>query len=780
MTLPKKYNFLEREDHWKQYWEENNIYEFDEQSPKPIFSIDTPPPYVSAEHLHIGHIMSYSQAEFVVRFMRMQGYNVFYPMGFDDNGLPTERFVEKKYHINKLKISRGDFIKLCLQETEKGIKNYKDLWINLGISVDWSKTYSTINPLCQKVSQRSFIDLFEKGRIYRKKEPMLWCPSCQTALAQADLEDKKTDAYLNYILFSIANKKYAVATTRPELIPACVALFAHPQDKRYTQLKKERASVPLFNYSIPIYFDQSVDPEYGTGLMMVCSWGDAEDIKKMRSFDLLARELFDEQGRITALGGKLKGFSILEARKQILEDLKNKKLLIKQTKIQHVVNIHERCETPVEYILTKQWFIDILNIKDELLKRGEELNWYPKHIKDKYDAWIKGLKWDWCISRQRYYGVPFPIWYCKKCTEIIVAQKKDLPVDPTEKDPPISKCLKCGSNEFIPETDVMDTWATSSCTPFIISELVENTTCKKRIFPNSLRPQAFEIIRTWLFYSIVKSHYNFNKLPFKNAMISGHGLDEKGKKISKRLGNYTEPSQLLKEYGADAIRYWATGAKLGTNHRFDLKDVKKGKHTVTKIWNAACFCSMNFNNFIPQSEKNYVLEPEDNWILHQLNQTVEATTNAFKKYEYSEVRNILHQFFWSTFCDYYLEMVKHRTNENAAKYTMFTCLINVLKLYAPIFPFITEEIWQHLFKNYDKEESIHKTTWPATNKNWKLNEKQLKEIKNFIEEIDAVREEKTAKKLRYKDILENYVPKTKVNLKIFGDKLKKMLYVHFL
>ncbi|MBD3208300.1 MAG: valine--tRNA ligase [Candidatus Nealsonbacteria bacterium] len=777
--LPSKYKYQEREEHWRKFWEENETYKFEEGSDKPVYSVDTPPPYVSAEHLHAGHIMSYSQAEFVVRFKRMRGFNVFYPMGFDDNGLPTERFVEKKYNVNKSKINRSDFIKLCLKETKRGAENYRDLWRSLGISVDWSKTYSTINPLCQRVSQWSFVQLYKSKGAYRKEEPTSWCPFCQTALAQADMEDEEKNTKLNHIQFLIDGKPYTIATTRPELLPACVGVFANPKDKRYQKLKGKKAIVPLFNYEAPVLFHESVDPEFGTGLMMVCTWGDTEDVEKFKALDLPAREVISKDGKITSLGGKYKGQSIPEARKSIIDDLNAEGLLKNQETITHIVNVHERCSTPVEFILTTQWFIKILDIKKQLFEMGEKLKWYPPHMKNIYNVWVAGLKWDWCISRQRYYGVPFPVWYCKKCKKPVLGEEKDLPIDPTEDKPPLSECPACGAKEFEPERDVMDTWATSSCTPFIIPELVDNKKTKEKTFPNSLRPQAFEIIRTWLFYSMVKSYYHFKKIPFRDAMISGHGLDETGRKISKRLGNYIEPNKLLRDYGADAIRYWATGAKLGYNHRFEIKEVKKGKHLVTKLWNASRFCSGYIDDFKPAPSKKYSLEPEDKWILHELNKTIKRVTTSFQGYEYAKARKSIDNLFWAMFCDYYLEMIKHRAKEESVKFTLYTCLLNMLKLYAPIIPFVTEEIYQKLFKDIEGDKSIHKSSWPSPTEQWKVSPKERQKMKYFIEEIDAIRKEKSEKGVHIKTPLKNYSPKTKVDLDVFGDKLREMLNIEF-
>ena len=668
--LPKNYNIQEREKYWQKYWEKNKTYKFDSNNKKPVFSVDTPPPYVNADHLHAGHIMSYSQAEFVVRFKRMQGYSVFYPMGFDDNGLPTERFVEKKYNLDKSKISRKNFVKKCLEETKLGAETYKKLWNLLGISCDWSQTYSTINRHCQKISQESFLDLYKKNLVYRAEKPMLWCPCCETAISQADLEDKPAKGMLNFIKF---NNNLIIATTRPELLEACVALFYYPGDSRYKNLKT--ATVPIFNYKIPVLQDKSVDPKFGTGLMMVCTWGDQEDIKKWQEHKLETRAIFTE---------KTKPKKILKKRQEILTKLKSKKILKKQELIDHVLNAHERCGTPAEFVLTKQWFIKLLDNKQDFIKRGKQLNWFPEFMQKRYLDWVSALKWDWCISRQRYYGVPFPVYY-DKSGKPVLAKKSELPIDPTEKP----------KKNLIPEKDVMDTWTTSSLTPEIIGQ-----------FPATLRPQGFDIIRTWLFYTIVKAHYHYNKLPFRDVMISGHGLDEQGRKISKRLGNYKDPEKIIQEYGADAFRYWATGARLGMNMRFSEKEIKKGKRTVIKIFNASKFVLLNLDKFKPQkSFKPSKLE--DKKIINNLQKTIKQATNYFENYQYFKARNIIDKFFWQQFCSGYIELSKKRDDQDN-KNCLYFALINILKLYAPILPFITEEVWSW-FKN---KKSIHLSQWP--------------------------------------------------------------------
>ncbi|MFH1286171.1 MAG: valine--tRNA ligase, partial [Candidatus Magasanikbacteria bacterium] len=779
--LPQKYNREDSESRIKNFWEQEGIFKFDPKNEKPLYVVDTPPPYVSADHLHSGHIMSYAQAEFIVRYKRMRGFNVFYPMGFDDNGLPTERFVEKKYKIDKSKITKSEFIKICLQETELGSQTYKKLWNDLGISVDWSKTYSSISPIATKVSQWSIIDLHKKGALYRDKAPVLWCPSCRTAIAQADLEDQEEESKMNFINFkSASGQDLTIATTRPELLPACVALYVNPSDKRFKDLIGSKAIVPLFDYEIDIRSSDKVDMETGTGLMMVCTWGDKEDLEKWQVDNLETRSLINEDGTLNELGGKYQSLKLKEARKQILEDLENKGLLIKQEGISHTVSVHERCGTPAEFVQSKQWFIKIADKKDIWLKYGEKLNWYPKFKEKDYELWVNSIKWDWCISRQRYYGVPFPIWYCSECQEPVFAKEEDLPVYPHESQPNIEKCPKCGNKSFVPENDVMDTWATSSCTPFLLRELVDDPKIKEKLFPTTLRPNAFEIIRTWDFYSIVKSHYHFNTLPFENVMISGHGVDEKGVKFSKRLGNYILPEKIIAEYGADALRYWATGATLGKNLRFSIEEIKKGLKTATKLWNVARFITMSLDEVsLDLIDKD--LEPADVWIINELNKTQKEVTKAFDEYTYAKAKDELDIFFWSKFADYYVEFIKYRifgddqNSKKSAQLTLLNVFLAVLKMYAPILPFITEEIYLSVYKNTEKSKSIHISNWPNT-----IETKTDLDISDFGEAITAIneiRKYKSENNISLGKELDEYKLKTKVDLDKYGEFVKKAIRV---
>ncbi len=757
--FPKIYDFKEAEKKWIRDWEKNKYFEFNRQNSGELFVVDTPPPYVSADHLHAGHIMSYAQAEFIVRYKRMRGYNVFYPMGFDDNGLPTERFVEKKYNIDKSKTTRSEFIDLCLKETEKGIQTYKNLWNSLGISVDWSKTYSTIAPLATKVSQKSILDLYKKGLLYKKELPILWCPFCQTAISQSDLEDKTRDSKMNYLNFSLANKeKLLIATTRPELIPACVALYANPNDPRFNKLIGQKAIVPIMDYEVPILGSEKVDQETGTGLMMVCTWGDQEDLEKWRTDNLETRNILTIDGKMNSLAGKYQGLSIKEAREQILNDLQEKGLLEKQEPIEQTINVHERCDTPVELIQSKQWFIKIADQKEKWLELGRQIKWHPDHMINNYELWVNSLKWDWCVSRQRFYGVPFPFWVCADCQEIILPDEQDLPINPFEQEAPVKECPKCQSKNIKPETYVMDTWATSSCTPFLLRELGQSND----LFPVNLRPNAHEIIRTWDFYSIVKGYYNFNTIPFKNIMVSGHGLDEQGKKISKRLGNYVPSDKLVEEYGADAVRYWATGAGLGQNLRFSPTEIKKGKQIATKLWNAGKFILTMSQDF--DEKDNLVFEPADLWIIEELNKTIAEATEYFDEYQYAKAKTSIEDFFMSKFADYYLEFVKYRLygeeieSKRSAQKTLNNIFLNILKLYAPIIPFVTEEIFQY----FSNEPTIHLSAWPE-----KIIIDTKIDISDFdkaVEAIDEIRKYKSENKISLGAELEEYELKTKVDL----------------
>jgi len=759
MNFPRKYKPKEVEPRLRKFWEEHKIYRYDPNSDKPCFSVDTPPPYVSSEHLHVGHAMSYSQAEFVVRYRRMRGYNIFYPMGFDDNGLPTERFVEEKYKVDKSKISRQEFIDLCLKETKIGIQTYRDLWEALGVSVDWSLTYSTIDERCRRTAQRSLIELAQNSLIERRDEPILWCYHCSTAISQADVDTVESTSRLNDVAFSGSDgRELIISTTRPELIPACVSLYVNPDDERYVSLVGTKVRVPLFDYEVEVRTHPDVDPTFGTGLMMVCSWGDMDDVTKWKEHSLDTRHIFDERGRLNQLAGHFSGLSIREAREQILKALDRKGLLKDSKPLAHNIGIHDRCKTPVEFNHSLQWFIRILDHKEEFLQRGEELAWYPNFMKTRYEDWAKGLKWDWCISRQRYYGVPFPVWYCEECEKPWFPSIESLPVDPMVDSVPEGARCECGCTSFIGEEDVMDTWMTSSVTPLINARWAyDDNALMEQIYPQSVRVQAFEIIRTWLFYTMVKSHFHTDSLPWYDVMISGWGLDADGKKMSKSLGNFVEPMAVIKKYSADALRYWSASATLGNNLRYNEQDVVDGNRLIVKLWNATRFVS---TYLFDENDKPFSLSPgnptlPDRWIVSRFMSTVMSATEYLDKYEYSHALDVTEQFFFAEFCDNYLEIVKQRfwnpdqfppEQVEAARFTLYSVLFGLLKLFAPFIPYITEELYQIVFRRFGGPMSIHISEWPVYDESLMDAEAEAAG-KLLVDVLTGVRRWKTAHKV---------------------------------
>ena len=742
MNLEGNYNFREAEKRILKYWETNHIFKFDEKSKKPIYSIDTPPPTVSGK-MHVGHAFSYSQQDFIARYKRMKSFNVFYPFGTDDNGLATERMIEKLKNVRSKEMKRDEFVKLCLKTLDEIRPNFIQDWKNIGISADYDLFYSTINDHCRKISQKYFIDLYNKERAYQKEAPTIWCPACRTAIAQVELEDKELESTFNDIIFKVDNKNLIISTTRPELLGSCVAVFIHPDDKKNKSWIGKKAKVPLFNNEVQIIADKRVNPEKGTGVVMSCTFGDQTDIEWYKAYNLPLKISFTEDGKLNELGGKYKGLKIKEAREKILEDLEKEKLLVNKKKITHIVNVHERCSTEIEIINTKQWFVKYLDLKELFLKEGSKLNWYPKHMKVRYDNWIKGLQWDWCISRQRYFGIPFPLWYCKKCNEIILADEKDLPIDPLTNKP--NKKCKCGSNEFIPEKDVLDTWATSSLTPKIAQELKP----KIKIYPMTLRPQAHDIITFWLFNTLVRSQLHDKVNPWNDVVISGHVLDHHGNKMSKSKGNTVEPQVVMEKFGADAFRFWAAGSKLGDDLPYQEKDLVTGQKTVNKLWNATKFISQHLNDF--DNEKPKQLEESDKFILSKLAKIIKNCTESFDKYEYSKTKFETENFFWNTFCDYYLEIVKDRVyNPNirgaeqrrSAQYALKKCLTTILKLFAPIMPYITEEIYLVLLAKEEDSKSIHLSNWPELNKE-EIDDKVEKSGERVLEIIKLARQFKS-------------------------------------
>ena len=720
MQLRKKYDPHEAEPRLARQWNDAGLYAFNPHSSAECFSVDTPPPYVSADHLHAGHVMSYSQAEFIVRYKRMRGLNVFYPMGFDDNGLPTERFVEAKHHVDKATIDRKEFVRMCLAETAEGAATYRRLWERLGISVDWSLCYSTMDERSRRTAQASFLDLQTRGLIERREEPIQWCFACGTSPAQADVASVEQAGRLHDIAFGGG---LVISTTRPELLPACVALYAHPDDARYSPLLGTDATVPIFGHRVPVRAHPDVDPTFGTGLMMVCTWGDSEDVAKWRADHLDTRIIFAADGTLSDGAGILRGMRPQDARRAVIEALTAQGLLVGSRPVTHAVGTHERCGSPVEFNLALQWFIRILDHKQRFLELGDRLAWYPRFMKARYDEWVSGLKWDWCISRQRFYGVPFPVWYCVNCSTPLLADRQSLPVDPTVTQPSTGTRCACGSAQFRGEPDVMDTWMTSSLSPLINGNWAFGDSARMSMtYPNSVRVQAFEIIRTWLFYTIVKAEYHTGGLPWRSVMISGWGLDAEGRKLSKRLGNFVDPMEIITKYSADAMRYWAAGSSLGHDLRYSESRIADGQRLCTKLWNAGRLIGGHLaDEARPSVPDPACMSVADRWILRRFGIAVTDASRAFEEFDYSHALEAAEQFLQADLCDNYLEIVKPRLWEGstASPQTMectrailVQTFRGTLKLLAPFLPFVTEEIHGLLFAALSDAKSIHVSQWP--------------------------------------------------------------------
>lgn len=715
--LPKRYNTAKIERKWMQYWQDEKIYRFQPDQSN-VYSIDTPPPTVSGD-LHLGHCYSYSQTDFYARFQRMNGKSVFYPMGWDDNGLPTERLIEKSFGITLTSSDSEAFLHAIAQTSRELEQNYEQLWRRLGLSIDWNYTYTTISPTSRKIAQLSFLNLFKKERVYRSFAPTVWCPFCKTAIAHAELEDKPRKTEMITIKFKLDDgQDIPIATTRPELLPACVAVFVNPDDVRYRHLIGRKVKSPVFGKEVPVMSDPKADPQKGTGIVMCCTFGDTTDIKWRQEYHLPSIGIIGTDGLMNQKADFLAGLDIKSAKGKMIRELSSQGLVLDKHDLQQTVSVHDRCDTPAEYIETQQWFIRVLDHKEQLLEAGRRINWHPGYMLSRYTDWVEHLEWDWCISRQRHHGVPFPLWYCTHCGEVVSADVEKLPVDPRQNQP--SSPCRCGSREFVPETSVMDTWATSSLSPQIAGHWQAQDGVFDHIFPMSLRPQAHDIVRTWAFYTIVMSLNHFGRIPWSEIAISGHGLSPEGHKVSKsKIVNIIAPLQMMEKYSADAVRYWATGSRLGEDSIINEEKFAAGQRLVTKLWNAASFSYPFIGDYIPPA-----VIPElvftDKWVLSRLQGLIMEVTQAFSEYDHANAKNRIESFFWDIITDNYLEMAKNRLyslvdgtpEKESARYTLYHAIFTIIKMLAPLLPYITEEIFASCLKRVDSGQSIHQVTWP--------------------------------------------------------------------
>ncbi len=720
-SLEKNYNHLKAEPLAQELWEKHNVYST-ENNPGPLYSIDTPPPTVSGS-LHIGHIFSYTQTDIIARYARMKGNSVFYPFGFDDNGLPTEKFVEKKLDVQAHAMKRSEFIALCLKETVEVEKQFEALWRQIGLSVDWKACYSTIDERSRYISQLSFIKLYKKGAIYRKDEPALYCTTCRTTVAQAELDDLEKETTFNDLVFKVGEEEFVIATTRPELLAAVTAVLYHPDDARFQRLAGKMITVPYYGFSVPIIADALVNPEKGTGLVMCSTFGDKTDVLWFKTHGFTYKPIIGLDGKLTAQAGPLEGMRVPTARATILELLEKDGSLRKKEPHKNTVNVHERCKKEIEYLVLPQWFLALLPHKQTFIQVGEKVDWYPSFMKARYINWVENISWDWCLSRQRFYGIPFPVWHCTTCKEVILADEAQLPIDPQET--AYTGTCSCGGTTFTPETDVMDTWNTSSLTPYICASLRMPLTpnlfdeAGASFIPMTMRPQAHDIIRTWAFDTIIKAWLHNASIPWKTIVISGHVLSTQKEKISKSVGNTPlTPESLLKNYPADAIRYWTASGSLGYDIAFSENQIKIGGKLLVKLWNAFRFLEPHIVGIPVNSTGPQNLGVANEWLLTSISTCARKYEGYFNDYEFSLALSTIEQFFWQDFCDNYLEIIKDQLlnpdkypqeEVQATRWTLTHVGLRILQLYAPFVPHVTESLYGALYRTQVGQPSLHMT-----------------------------------------------------------------------
>ncbi|MDI6644844.1 MAG: valine--tRNA ligase [Methanobacteriaceae archaeon] len=716
--IPKDYDH-KKESSWQKIWQKNNIHKFIGDGTRPYYIIDTPPPYPTGS-IHMGHVLNWLYMDIIARYNRMKGFDVMFPQGWDCHGLPTEVKVEETYKIKKSDVPREKFREMCIDLTRENIKMMRSQMQKLGFSQDWSREYVTMTDEYMEKTQLSFLKLYQKGLIYQGIHPVNWCPRCETAIAFAEVEYSENETYLNYLEFKEENggKGVMIATTRPELLSACVAVVVHPDDERYQELAGKKVIVPLFGQKVEIITDKEVDPEFGTGAVMICTFGDKTDVSWVNRYNLNIIEAIDEKGMMTTAAGKYEGLPLSVCKVRIIEDLENQGILIKKEKIDQNLGQCWRCKTPIEILVKKQWFVAVKDMINDVTEASEDMNWVPEHMKTRLLNWTGSMDWDWCISRQRIFATPIPVWYCTNCGKVHLPQPDELPIDPAHES--FKAECECGNSEFRGEVDVLDTWMDSSISPLVIAGWPSDE--YKKLYPSKLRQQGHDIIRTWAFYTILRCKALTGYAPFNEVVVNGMVFGDDGHKMSKSRGNVISPEDVITDYGADALRLWASNSVPGSDVPFEWKDVKYGYKFIRKFWNAFRFINIHISEFeIDESEDNFIktLKPLDKWILSKLNRLNKLVTNSLDSYQFAEAVSHIQRFVWHDFCDEYIESVKYRlyteksdmsSSKNAAQYTLKTVILTSLKLLAPFIPHFVEEVYQHI-NNSKNFSSIHSTSW---------------------------------------------------------------------
>ena len=705
------------EEKWSKYWLSKKLFAFDDKdTKKPLYIIDTPPPFTSGE-LHMGNIMSFTLFEIAARYKKMRGFNVLLPHGWDAQGFPTERAVEKKYGT---KLDRHEFHKKCVEVSSENINRMNEQIRKLGFVFDDRFEYSTLSSGYRAKVQLSLLLMNDKGMVYRGSHPVLWCTRCGSAIANAEIEDKEENTTINQIMFKVKGSKkgIVIATTRPEMLHACVAIAVNPDDKRYRALINKKTTVPIFNREVNIIADEKVDKDFGTGAEMVCTFGDKADIEMFHRHNLQLIEAIDESGKLKN-AGDFNSLTIEEAREKIIDSLTAEEAFVKEEKLKHTVKTHDRCGTRTEYINSMQWFIKIKEHSEQIKRLANEVKWHPEFAKQRLYDWANFIDWDWVISRNRVYGTPIPFWICQKCGELIPADKKKLPVDPTRDAPPSKECPKCKSKLLMGEKATCDVWFDSSITPLVILGWPDNKALLERGLPNSLREQGTEIIRTWAFYTLFRVWALTGKKAWEEALINGMVLGFDGKIMHKSAGNGFAPDELLmKGYPVDAVRLWvALSGAVGKDRQFTYKDIDYAKSFLMKLYNSAMFVKAATEKAKASKEPHKDLNVFDLWILNRFNAITKEVTMAYDDLNFYDAGSKLINFYWHEFCDYYIENVKHRVyskekgmekSKAAAQYALKHVLLNTLRLLAPIAAFTSEEI-----NSMFSDKSVYLEDYPA-------------------------------------------------------------------
>jgi valyl-tRNA synthetase len=732
-----QYDWRESEPKWQSKWKEWDLYRFDPKSKKEVFSIDNPPRYASGA-LHLGHAYGYTVIDFAARYKRLKGFNVFFPLCFDVNGTPVEVRVEKVNGIKASEVPRQEFVRMCSEFAEKYIGEMTTQFEMLGESMDPSIYYQTDAEYYRRLTQISFIRMYKKGLAYKGHFPVNWCPRCGTALADAEVEYEPRQTKLNFIRFHEAEsgREVLVATTRPELLCTCLLAAVHPDDASKADLVGKELLTPLYNKKVRVVADPKVDPVFGTGTVMICSIGDKDDLEWIMKYNLPLEKGIDESGKMTAVAGKYAGMGIVEAREAIIEDLRSAGLLVKQEALDQNVGECWRCHTPIEFLKVPQWFIRSVQFREQVLDMIDQISWNPEFMKVRIQNWVNSLAWDWVVSRQRYFATAIPLWECRDCGDVLLAEEDECYVDPTAKPPRKEKCEICGG-KYVGSPDVFDTWMDSSISPLYNTFWERDEKLFKKLYPMSLRPQGLEIIRTWAYYTILREMLLIGEKPWRETMIHGFIMAPDGSPMHASKGNVVDPVPLMEKYGGDAMRYYAATCALGIDHAFKEQELVRGARLATKIWNVMRMVGSACES---KPRKPKKMHPADAWILGRFGAAVREVEAAADKYRFDQAMAAAEDFIWHEFADHYIELVKHRAytdSDGGARYALYTVGLGLLKILSVFLPFVTEDAYQLWFKKHEKPISIHVSGWPEAPERDEVADRKGEAAKSAVAAIRA-------------------------------------------